>query len=196
MTKVKPLIEKRRHGHNLTGSVWEPWLTRDSIVLVESLLARFHVSKGVGLEWGAGTSSKWLLERVGFLFSIEHDSKWGPLTKEYVEQFPELLSKWSLQVIPPTREGDKKFVGKGRSRFFEKYSQAKNVPDNINFILVDGRARNACLRTAVKKLIKKNGVLVLDNSDRKRYDHSIVPSNWKKTITSNGVWETTVWVSK
>ena len=66
-------------------------------------------------------------------------------------------------------------------------------------VLVDGRARSACLLRAWPK-IRKGGVLVLDNSERPRYLVAInrLPSQGRfdyvgPAAYSRWYWQTTVW---
>ena len=52
-----------------------PWLTPDSIKLIEALLNK----NDVGLEWG-GKSTFWLANQVSHLTSIESNPDWFDLT--------------------------------------------------------------------------------------------------------------------
>jgi predicted O-methyltransferase YrrM len=54
----------------------------------------------------------------------------------------------------------------------------------FDLIVIDGRAREACLEKAVKHL-KENGVIVFDNVERKRYREAIakVQGDFKITWT-------------
>jgi predicted O-methyltransferase YrrM len=66
---------------------------------------------------------------------------------------------------------------------FEAYVKTiDNYPDNyFDLVVVDGRARPACIKHAVPK-IKRGGVLILDNSDRDYYLEStrFLLSGWAK----------------
>jgi len=68
-------------------------------------------------------------------------------------------------------------------------------PDNyFDFIIVDGRARVECSFNAIKKL-KRGGLFVLDNSERKRYMPIFnLLENWEMANTSNGLTDTTFWL--
>jgi hypothetical protein len=72
---------------------------------------------------------------------------------------------------------------------------------SYDLILVDGRARMDCLRIAAQ-LLRPKGALVLDNSERDRYQRgrALVPEEWRR-LDFPGMcpylWETsqtTVWV--
>jgi predicted O-methyltransferase YrrM len=53
---------------------------------------------------------------------------------------------------------------------FERYVKSIDTFENETFdmVVVDGRARPSCIKRAIPK-IKSQGLLVLDNSDRKYY---------------------------
>jgi predicted O-methyltransferase YrrM len=57
-------------------------------------------------------------------------------------------------------------------------------PDNyFDFILIDGRNRNDCLRTSINK-IKKGKYIILDNSERDTYQKAITTyvNGWNRFI--------------
>ena len=191
------LIKARSATHtpDKTGDTTEPWLTRDAITLLGTLLNQ----NMIGLEWGAGTSTPWVYERVMQLYTIEHHSKWFTQVTNYMyDHFPGEMSPyaaWQPLLIDSEKEGDSFYRGSDKL-FHKTYSEAPGVPDNLDFILIDGRARNACMRTAICKLKKEGGILVLDNAERKNYDKHVIPQSWNLHKTTNGIWETWVWISK
>ena len=66
--------------------------------------------------------------------------------------------------------------------------------EHFDFIAVDGRARKSCLLKSLSKL-KKGGFLLLDNSERKRYQSAIDQVNgWPKIYTTTGLTDTTIWM--
>ena len=70
----------------------------------------------------------------------------------------------------------------------------------FDYISVDGRARATCLEIAIKMLKPDGGILVLDNSDRSRYQPGIikVPFTWKRFDFDGGsdFGQTTIWISR
>jgi predicted O-methyltransferase YrrM len=175
------------HGPDKTGTGCEPWLTRDAITLLNSLLK----PNMIGLEWGGGSSTAWFRQRLASLHTVEHDSQWAAKVEAHMCA-ENLLKDWTIYVIPPDQPDPAFMDGNGVTR--KTYALAQYIKEpTFDFICVDGRARTACLKTAVNRLAL-NGILVLDNSDRPYKQEIIVPASWKKIDTSNGVWNTTIWI--
>lgn len=184
---------EKKYGPDKTGSEFEPWITRESIDLLDNLLR----SEFVGLEWGSGSSSIWYLERLSYLYTIEHDILWKDKVEKYIlENKIELYKNWDIKcIIKDQIPSDKLYFDcDGISR--KKYCLAEHVPNNLDFISIDGRSRRGCIDVAVKKIKEKNGILLLDNSDRQEYYPNAIPNNWEKIETTNGVWKTTIWISR
>src|SRR5690606_2632205 len=83
---------------------------------------------------------------------------------------------------------------------FQRYVESVHdyPPGSFDVIVVDGRARNACLRAA-RKHVKPGGLIVLDNSDRS-YDEgkSVYTDCEKRTFFGLNPYqlfpgETTAW---
>ena len=104
----------------------------------------------------------------------------------------------SAPMAPATLEGIKsRLADKGFdiSRIiYDQYCRKPFEGQVFDFICIDGRARNLCLKLAVQNL-RPGGILVLDNSDRPQYDTSCVPSSWKRHDFSNGLWSTSAWLA-
>ena len=82
-------------------------------------------------------------------------------------------------------------------QFYDAYV-AKGLSLGVfDIIVVDGRARSDCLRASIG-CVAPGGLLVLGNSERKRYSSAIaeVPSDWRQTICANPKTETTIWVKR
>jgi predicted O-methyltransferase YrrM len=89
---------------------------------------------------------------------------------------------------------------------YEPYSFRQYVrncheyPDEyFDFVLVDGRARASCIRHAMRKL-RRNGVLMLDNSERAPYQREMARLErlTRRDFFGNGPfaderWQTTIW---
>ncbi|GHT13802.1 hypothetical protein AGMMS4956_10560 [Bacteroidia bacterium] len=65
---------------------------------------------------------------------------------------------------------DLRFFSKSDNKTFEKYVKSiDKMPDNsLDVVMVDGRARTACIAHSMAK-VKQGGWLIVDNSDRKYY---------------------------
>ena len=58
-----------------------PWLVKDSIKFLESILTR----DSIVLETGSGNSTVWFAERVKKVISFEHDKVWYDKTKKILD---------------------------------------------------------------------------------------------------------------
>ena len=83
-------------------------------------------------------------------------------------------------------------------RDYVNYFKALNdIQDHsLDFAIVDGRARTECCLEILPK-IKKHGMLILDNSERKRYSFVFEKmKNESMYETTNGLTNTTFWFLK
>lgn len=153
-----------------------PWLPYDAIKFLEA-----HLSRDMrAFEYGVGGSTKFLLQRVACLISVEHDKVWAERIKGALR--PWLATKWRLFVFPPqptiapiSREAasESKYLSQKREYIgmdFTAYVKSiDQYPDDyFDVILVDGRSRVACVTRAAAK-IRKGGYLILDDAERERY---------------------------
>lgn len=81
-----------------------------------------------------------------------------------------------------------------RKDYWTYYNACTAMPDeSLDFILVDGRARPECVCLSLPKL-KKNAIIVLDNSERARYDIVFkMLDKFDSYTTTNGLTNTTFW---
>lgn len=179
----------------------KPWLTFESIKFLNN-----NIKKEMTVfEYGTGGSTLYFLDKGCNVISVEHDP-------EYYKKVSELANcpKWNGLLIEPTiidfhsydRETtDKTNLNQGRElnsvtykskaktyenmNFKEYVSSIDQYPDNhFDIILIDGRARNYCLRHSKNKL-KKSGYIILDDAERKEYNQGkeeISNTKWKEFI--------------
>ena len=166
-------------------------------------------------EWGSGGSTAWLLERGAHVVSVEHDEAWVQDVTHALE-LVNAKSSWKLHFVSPRFDsslrndfGAEEEIAFCRSRS-EKYRLADfatyvhsidTYPDrHFDCVMVDGRARPACLIRGAEK-VAEGGILVLDNSDRSSYQSSmrLMDSRFSR-ITFRGLCpyirdlsETTIW---
>jgi len=138
-------------------------------------------------EWGAGGSTCFLLRQGVSLVSVEHDPQWSQSVESALRPLHG-TEQWTLHQLPPdplsgsvalvTPDNE---IAESRSRApgFENHSFARYVgaiqayPDaHFDWIIVDGRARPACLIAARDK-VRPGGMLMLDNSDRDYYHEAM-----------------------
>ncbi|MFA4945157.1 MAG: hypothetical protein WC789_10715 [Lentisphaeria bacterium] len=160
-----------RRDRLLTGGPGEPWITRKAIAILDALpLDDWHV-----FEWGCGESTDYYVRRCGAgrVVSVEHDPAWAERTQVAVPGS-------SVRCIPLGPE-------------YVAAVQAGSRP--YDMIVIDGRMRVPCGFAALSR-VRDGGIILLDNSERKRYRPLLCLLNAacsRREATSNGVWCTTLW---
>jgi len=145
-----------------------PWWTYPAIKEVAAFLARRR--NPTVFEYGSGASTLWLAKRAARVLSVEHDPKWYTKVLNASSNFSniELMQKHPDDVF---KDGylSERLPGKS----FEQYVNAIHLTQQrFDLIIIDGRARVACLKHCTQHL-KPGGLIVLDNSNRKRYQHAL-----------------------
>lgn len=156
-------------------------------------------------EWGSGGSTIFFSRRVREVISVEHDASWHALVAERLQR--EGLSSCSYELIEPrpAPAGGTDF-GSGQPGHthlcFEDYVRAieRHPEQHFDVVMIDGRARMACLRKAFDH-VKVGGIVYLDNSNYDRYQpHLTAPAtferrDWAGVSPYGGdVWtQSTVW---
>jgi predicted O-methyltransferase YrrM len=178
------------HSDKLTGNPTEPWISREAIERLRTLLK----PDMVGIEWGSGSSTIWYAQRLKELHTYESSEKWSDRLRDYITKHfsgPDL----HYYCVPPTQSGRTEFLSSD-GKYYEEYCRAADAPKEVDVIFIDGRSRSACIREAVKRLKSSKGVLVLDDAKRDRYDVSVIPERWKCEKYYNEVFTTKIWISK
>ena len=200
-------LQSRMQGNNsITLEI--PWINFLAIdYLNEILLGASKV-----FEYGVGGSTIFLAKKNLEVISVEHNkSYYEAVNKIIIQQY----KKQSIQLflsVPKPNSVETKYTS-NRNEYsglsFKDYVHTINqFPDQyFDLVLVDGRCRIECCKAASRK-IKKNGVLMLDNSDYMHYQSGIQDldlhflKNWKKqNLLSPGPcsqvigWQTTYWVN-
>ncbi|WP_019136654.1 class I SAM-dependent methyltransferase [Cellulomonas massiliensis] len=158
-----------------------PWWTYDAIDAVDAWLAARPETRV--FEYGSGASSLWLARRATSVHSVEHDAgfaRWmepefarhANLTVEVVEAEPS-----AAPVVPSAKEGQ------GGLDFARYVATIDRVGGAFDLVVVDGRAREACLARAVEHLAP-GGLVVLDNSRRARYRAAVAASGLAERRTT------------
>ena len=151
-----------------------PWLPQGAINFLEEYLTKDMNM----LEFGAGDSTLWFAERVGYIYSIEYD--W----------------KWMVKIERKIRQSGKNNVGLS-------LIQPPEINSLLDFILVDGGNRVLNFRQALR-VLKPGGVIMLDNSERPEYQPCFdMVEGWQQ-FTDHGEkykpnwyyenWQTTWWI--
>lgn len=160
-----------------------PWWTLDAAARVDAFLAGRRQARA--LEWGSGASTVWLARRCASVVAIEHDAPWAEVVRGLV---PEGSSVDLRLVEAPPATGA---AGEVRSakpgwtdRDFRAYVDMVNqVGGTFDVIVIDGRARQACLVAALPHLAD-DGILVFDNVDRRRYRDALAAIGPRIEVTT------------
>lgn len=156
------------HDVDGLGALDLPWWTFDSADQVEDYL-HAHPEARV-FEWGSGASTLWLAARAGSVHSVEHHAGWA------AQLSPRLPDNVTLQVVEPVETATPVVPSAKRGHagldFADYVSAIADVIGTFDVIVIDGRAREACLTAAIERL-SPDGIIVFDNVDRRRYVDAI-----------------------
>lgn len=148
-----------------------PWWTLAAADAVDDFLRERPDARV--LEWGSGASTVWLARRAGSVVTVEHDPGWAARTARALAARD--LDSVELRVVEPrpgpagVRSAKRGFEGLD----FTAYADAiDDLDGDFDLVVIDGRAREACLVRAIDRLAD-GGVVVFDNVDRARYRAAI-----------------------
>lgn len=155
-----------------------PWWTYDAIASVDGWLAGRAAPIRV-YEYGSGASTFWLARRADEVHSVEHHRGFGEMMAGEVAG----LSAVTLRIVEPVPSqapviGSRK-EGHAGLDFSDYVASIDDVPGEFDLIVIDGRAREACLAHAGGRLAD-GGLIVFDNSRRTRYRRAIVASGLRE----------------
>lgn len=188
-----------------------PWITFFAIdYLQKNIEPGFKV-----YEFGGGGSTLFFLKHKTEVYTVEHNAEWFEiLNKTITKKGYKNWNGFFIEGEKPTTVDqplidnplhyatDDEFY---KSYNFKSYSTSIDKYNNEFFdvVLVDGRARPSCIYHSLSK-IKKNGLLVLDNSDRAYYLKQTLPSidkEFTKVLSgyspcpyNNDFTHTTIWI--
>lgn len=137
----------------------EPWMAEEANAHLQKRLDELGYKAKV-LECGMGASTEFLFRRSSLLVSIEHDQKY---------YFRELFFI-NFQRFYFGMYNEKPDMILAERPYNNKIDALEN--DFFDIILIDGRDRVKCMRSAIPKL-KSGGWLILDNSERPYYQSGI-----------------------
>lgn len=171
-----------------------PWITFEATAYLDNLV---QPNMKV-FEFGSGGSTKFFVERVEEIYSVEHNEKWYDWVKKELGNAPNLNLRFlkGCEAI----EGRRVILDEDDDPLdFRDYADTiLDFEDGyFDLILIDGKARNACIQNSLKKL-KLNGIIVVDNSNRDTYKSSLkIIEHWVEfksfgpTLCSKRFTETT-----
>jgi hypothetical protein len=140
-----------------------PWITFKAKNHLDSLLN----SDMTVFEYGSGSSTLYFSRRVAKIVSLENDKRWYAHLDVYLRSLK--IRNVENHLIEEI-DDEISSIYKSSGKSFEKYVKfIDSFPDDsFDIVVVDGRARRACIKHALPKL-RKSGYLIVDNSERKGY---------------------------
>jgi predicted O-methyltransferase YrrM len=130
-----------------------PWINPEMVAVLENVLK----PGDEGFEFGSGTSTIWLGQRVRRIHSVEHDTAWAGKVQGMIEEHG-LAGKVELIRVAHGDEG----TGEGKEAYV---APLRRVPsESLDFCFVDGLFRDVCIEESIR-VLRRGGVLILDNAD-------------------------------
>lgn len=170
-----------------------PWLTPKAVEYLEKSL-RVDFS---GLEYGSGRSTLWFAHRVRKLISVEHNPEW-------FHRIQEEIKKKGIDNIEYYHFSKPDATAVLAENIASDYVQATRTitESSLDFVLVDGVVRPACMLHAIP-LLKSGGLLILDDANHYLPCDSCAPNtrshhdgplndDWKKVQQKIADWKS-VW---
>ncbi|MBV9821875.1 MAG: class I SAM-dependent methyltransferase [Actinobacteria bacterium] len=151
-----------------------PWWTYRAIDVVEAWLAA-HPHPVRVFEYGSGASTLWLAKRAEEVHSVEHHREFGEQLRGSLAPLPNVDFRIVEPVPSSTPVVGSHKEGAAGLDFADYVAAIDDVPGAFDLIVIDGRAREACLERARPRLAP-GGMIVFDNTRRRRYQEAIAAS--------------------
>jgi hypothetical protein len=148
----------------------QPWWTYGAIDAVEQHLAALGGRARV-FEYGSGASSVWLARRAAQVHSVEHHAGFAAVMRRVLADTG-LDRTVTLVEVAPGRSAAPEVPSGRRGEEHRDYAEyvasIDRVPGEFDLVVVDGRARVACLEAAARRLAP-GGMVLFDDTQRPRY---------------------------
>lgn len=159
-----------------------PWWTYDGIATVAAFLAA-RGPHATAFEYGSGASTVWLARRAARVTSIEHVPGWADRVRALLAAHD--LTNATVRVVeaPPSTDpvvGSEAPSGVGHD-FADYVAALDDDPGPHDLVVVDGRARVACLERALAT-VAPDGMVVVDDAQRARYQDAfdaVADAGWR-----------------
>jgi len=136
------------------------------------------------IEWGSGASTLWLATRSGSVISIESDPEWATRVINAVPENVTIIQPEIPAASSTTTVGSQRWGFQGLN--FEHYVGAIDTLEGaFDLVVIDGRAREACLDKALERLAP-GGIILFDNTNRRRYRAAL--ARHRAEITRETSW--------
>ena len=193
---LRPIL-KIRYGFFRRMHKPAPWLSPTSILFFKKYLEKDMV----GAEFGSGSSTLFFAPRISKLYSVEHNEEWYHLINEKLTglncsnvDYRFVVQNDKSDYVDEVFDLEEKRDFEIRRDYVNYFRALNDIRDHsLDFAIVDGRARTECCHEILPK-IKKGGILILDNSERKRYELVFEQlKDYEMYETTNGLTNTTFW---
>jgi hypothetical protein len=151
-----------------------PWWSYRAIDVVDAWLAARQRPIRI-FEFGSGASTIWLSRRAEKVHTVEHHKGFW----EHIRPTFEARGNIDSSLVEPVPSEHPK-VPSAKERhagldFADYVATIDDVGGSFDLIVIDGRAREACLAASLPHLAA-DGIIVFDNSRRRRYRRAISES--------------------
>jgi len=171
-----------------------PLMRRMEIDLINNVLKTIQPKSC--LEWGTGYSTLYfpnLLTKNASWLSIEHNCSWSEKIRSLNTNKFVTVSYFKADYEP--------WTDKNSDGAYDDLSSYVNAPDSkgkFDFIMIDGRARVACLLKTID-IINDGGVVVLHDAFRTYYHEALTPFPFQEMFhfrdgKGNGRHQRGVWI--
>ena len=147
-----------------------PWWTFSAIDNIDRLMRAWDGEVSV-FEYGCGASTAWLASRCARLRCVEHDEAFAMQIESRLEGFENVtIRRVPAPTLPMgvTPTAPSRRHGMKGKEFDEYVTAIRKSGGPFDLIVIDGRARVACLREAVNH-VSDRGVILFDDSWREEY---------------------------
>lgn len=162
------------HDIDDLGRLDLPWWTFAAIRKVDAFLAD-RGGAATAFEYGPGASTLWLARRCRRVVAVEHDPAWWPVLHRRVKG----LANVDARLVPGTPAGPEDPAphrsaqpGWAHLDFSAYVAAIREAEGPFDLVVIDGRAREGCLREAQAHLAP-GGLIVFDNPNRRRYGEAL-----------------------
>lgn len=166
-----------------------PWMLLEETEILREVLNRLKPMRC--LEWGAGYSTLYFprfLPEGSQWIAIEHIAEWA----NAIQRNPQFSPSTRIMKIPVPEIGAQG-EETGEDGGFQDYINAPMKLGRFNFILVDGRARNACVELS-KKLLSEDGIVALHDANREGYRESTLSFPFQCEFLGRGQNQSGLWL--
>jgi predicted O-methyltransferase YrrM len=148
-----------------------PWWTYRAIDVVDAWLMA-HPRPIRVFEYGSGASTLWLAKRADEVHSVEHHRGFA----EHIAPTLAAAGNVDFRIVEPVSSEHPRIAsakeGHAGLDFTDYVATIEKVGGLFDLIVIDGRARQACLQASLSHLAA-DGMIVFDNTRRHRYQSAI-----------------------